>query len=109
MKWIAAGIMVVTGTLGGSWGAGAAAAPPGHGLAPEPVDCTDGVSGEAIRSNGLAVWVDGSQWLVTSFTSGAVSWSNPAGNGAAKGRTVTCEAPDGAVITLVEVQRPPAG
>jgi hypothetical protein len=84
--------------------AGAAGTPGGNGLTSESVDCPGGVSGEAVRSYGLAVWMDGEQWLVTSFSSPSVSWSNRASGAARNATPVTCTDGD-AVITLVQLER----
>jgi len=97
------------GLLGLSEGpAGASDTPSGKGLVRESVDCTGVLPGEAIRSNGLAVWIGGEQWLVTSYSSDTVSWSNGSGAGAAKGTTAVCTSGD-ARITLVKVMRAAGG
>jgi hypothetical protein len=82
----------------------AAGTPDGNGLTSESVECTGGVSGESVRSWGLAVWMDGEQWLVTSFSSPSVSWSNRASGAARNATSITCTDGD-AVVTLVQLER----
>ena len=100
-----AGVLLAAGLLGLMEApAGAAGTPNGNGLTSKSVDCTGGVSGEGVRSWGVAVWMDGEQWLVTSFSSPFVSWSNRATGVAKDASQITCT--DGeAVITLVQLER----